>query len=221
VPVFRDHPPRIRTTISSGGLLVEADALALAGLLGEAPLEILGSTETGGVAWRCQSESPYWNSLPGVAVALSPDGCLSVTSAHLGSDQAFEMGDRIELLPDGRFTLLGRADRVVKVEGKRLSLTEMQQRLEEHPSVSRARLEVVRGRREEVGAVVVLSPPGQKQLHQSGKLSLNRVLRDHLLTCFERPLLPRRWRYVARLPVDSRGKITAHSLLTLLSREDE
>jgi acyl-coenzyme A synthetase/AMP-(fatty) acid ligase len=43
------------------------------------------------------------------------------------------MDDGIELMPDGRFRLLGRLDRVVKIEEKRLSLPEMEARLAASP----------------------------------------------------------------------------------------
>jgi len=130
------------------------------------------------------------------------------------------MGDRAELLPGRQFVLRGRADQVVKVEGKRLSLTDMQQRLEEHWAIAAVRLAVLRGRRDEVGAVVVLSPEGQGQLQEAGKLDLNRCLRRYLSAFFEAPLLPRRWRYVSELPNNAQGKITSASIEALLARRD-
>lgn len=223
VPVASEFKAQLAAVFSSGGLLVREPALAVAELVGCAPIEILGSTETGGVAWRQQSTEPAseaWLPLPGVVVGQNADGCLTVTAPHMDADTPFVMGDRVAFSGDGKFTLQGRADQIVKVEGKRLSLTEMQQRLEAHPIAQQARLAVVTTRsREEVGAVVVLSAEGQNQLQTQGKLAVNRALQQALSAYFERPLLPRRWRYVAELPCNSQGKVTASDLQQLLQRE--
>ncbi|MDQ2076974.1 AMP-binding protein [Marinimicrobium sp. ABcell2] len=216
-PAFQAQPGGLAEIVSSGGPLAEQYALAMAELTGRAPLEILGSTETGGVAWRRRTEGDRWEPLPGVAISLSSQGCLRVNSPHLGSEDSFDMGDRAEVFEDGRFALLGRADRVVKVEGKRLSLTEMQKHLESHPAIASARVTVVRGRREEVGVVATLSREGQTLLDAQGKLALNQRLRRDLLAYFEAPLLPRRWRYVDNLPYNAQGKVTETDLQTLLT----
>src|SRR5690606_772077 len=146
-------------------------------------------------------------------------GCLSVWSRHLGTQAPFVMGDKVAFEADGRFQLRGRADQVVKVEGKRLSLTEMEQRLHEHPMVAEARLAVVRTRRDQVGAVLLLTPAGEEQLAR-GKRVLNDKLREHLQAYFERPLLPRRWRYVQVLPRNPQGKVLAADIQTLLLAAD-
>jgi acyl-coenzyme A synthetase/AMP-(fatty) acid ligase len=216
-PAFRARPQGLVEIISSGGPLGESDALAMAELTGLAPLEVLGSTETGGVAWRRRTAGDRWQPLSGVSVSLSLDECLRVKSAHLGLDTHFDMGDRAQLFEDGCFALLGRADRVVKVEGKRLSLTEMQRHLEAHPFIAEARVTVVRGRREEVGVVARLTDEGWAQLDESGKLALNQRLRSDLLAYFEAPLLPRRWRFVQDLPYNAQGKVTESELQVLLN----
>src|SRR5690606_13915344 len=106
---------------------------------GQAPCEILGSTETGGVAWRQQQGDDGWTALPGVDVALNDAGLLQVTSPWADAG-AQVMGDRAELLDAGRFRLLGRADEIVKLEEKRLSLTEMNARLQAHALVAEVRV---------------------------------------------------------------------------------
>lgn len=215
----QDHQ-HIKHIISSGGLLDADAALALTQIMGHAPIEILGSTETGGVAWRQQAIASAWQALPGVSCQQDPvSECLMVTSAHLGSG-SYIMGDRISLHADGRFSLRGRADQLVKVEGKRLSLTEMMQRLQDHAWVTETRILIVTGKREEVGAVVVLSTAGKQALASLGKLALNQQLREYLVAFFERPLLPRRWRYLAELPVNSQGKVVLQELQSLLFQRE-
>jgi acyl-coenzyme A synthetase/AMP-(fatty) acid ligase len=130
------------------------------------------------------------------------------------------MGDRVVFHDDGSFSLCGRADQIAKVEGKRFSLTEMNGRLQEHPWVADARVLVVTSKREEVAAVIALTPSGEQALIELGKLGLNQGLREYLLAFFERPLLPRRWRYLAELPTNSQGKVTMRDLQTLLAQRE-
>lgn len=214
---FRNRPEGVQEVISSGGLLAEQDALAMAELTGSAPLEILGSTETGSVAWRRRTGGERWQPLQGVMVERSANDCLLVKSPHVGRAEGFEMGDRVQLLDDGGFILLGRADRIVKVEGKRLSLTEMQRHLEAHGAIAEARIILVKGRREQLAVVATLTEAGQAQLASGGKLALNQALRAELRNYFETPVLPRRWRYVDELPYNAQGKVTEAALQEILN----
>src|SRR5690625_5493557 len=143
----------------------------MAELTGSAPLEILGSTEAGSVARRRSTGGERWQPLQGVTVERSENVCLLVKSPHVGRADGFEMGDRVQLLDDGGFILLGRADRIVKVEGKRLSLTEMQRHLEAHGAIAEARIILVKGRREQLAVVATLTEAGQAQLAKIGRAS--------------------------------------------------
>lgn len=219
-PVFCQQARGLEVVFSSGGLLAERDAQAMAHITGQAPWEILGSTETGGVGYRCRSHSAYWTSLPGVVAEASDEGLLRVRSQHLGGLSEFVMGDRVELLGQGLFRLLGRADTIVKVEGKRLSLSEMEARLNEHEWVQESRAAVVRGRRDEVGMVVALNQAGLAALQAQKKHQINTTLKRHLQSFFELPLLPRRWRYFEALPRNSQGKVLAGEIQRLLSERE-
>ncbi|MCP8900133.1 AMP-binding protein [Gilvimarinus xylanilyticus] len=212
---FVQASDNISVTFSSGGLLT-ADAAQAMESRCPAPLyEILGSTETGGVAWRRQSQSNVWQSLPGVEVSTTDAGLLQVSSAHLSNLPWFTMGDKAEMQADGRFELRGRADLIAKVEGKRLSLTELEQRLVEHVWVKEARAAVKRGRRDEVVIVASITHDAFEVIKHSGKRILNQGLREHLARYYEGPLLPRRWRFVEQLPRNSQGKLPQGDIVKL------
>ena len=127
------------------------------------------------------------------------------------------MDDGIELLAEGRFRLLGRLDRVAKIEEKRLSLPEMEARLLDHPWVEAAAIVVLSGRRQSIGAVLVLSSPGRVALQAESKRSVTQALLKHLKGHFEAVLLPRQWRICACLPMTERGKIDYPALVALFS----
>lgn len=209
--------PKPVAIFSSGGLLSAGAAEALTKGLGYAPIEVFGSTETGGVAWRQQAESAgdMWTPFPCHTLSCSGRGALTLVSPFLAQEQPWEMDDGIDLLPDGRFRLRGRLDRIVKIEEKRLSLPDMEFRLSNHDWVDSAAVVALSGHRQSVGAVVVLNAPGKAQLLSFGKRAMAQALRKHLADHFEAVLLPRRWRFPDILPTNERGKV-AHAALTAL-----
>jgi acyl-coenzyme A synthetase/AMP-(fatty) acid ligase len=205
---------------SSGAPLALADSQKAHSLFDADIIEVLGSTETGGIAWRCQHRAQaLWQPFAGVQVSLSANGCMQVESAYLPAGCVQATADRIRLA-EGGFELLGRADRIVKLEGKRLSLDRMEIALASHDWIDEARLvPIVRKQaaasRQELVALIVLSDTGKQALAGCGRRAACNVLKDHLLDHFERSVLPRRWRFVPELPRNSQGKLAAAQLQAL------
>jgi len=212
--------PRPGIVFSSGGPLPPAVAARFFAAWGAAPIEVFGSTESGGIAWRCfdeSAEADRWRPFPGIAVRGSERGALLLSSPFLGTSATLEMEDAIELFADGRFRLLGRLDRIVKVEEKRVSLPEMEARLNAHPALAACALVALARRRQEIGAVLVLSPAGRMRLETDGKRALVRELRTHLAAHFEAVVLPRHWRIAGQLPTNDSGKLAQASLAALFA----
>jgi acyl-coenzyme A synthetase/AMP-(fatty) acid ligase len=210
----------VRRIFSSGGPLAPAAAVEFRRRRGAAPTEVYGSTESGGIAWREQDggdDSACWRAFPGIGLRLDPQGALCVRSPYLADDAELTMGDAAELLPDGRFRLKGRLDRVVKIEGKRVSLPELEHALRQHPWVLDAAVVPLAGAKEALGAVVVLKEASRLE---AGREPLVGALRGFLLERFERVLVPRQWRFPERLPADERGKLTAAGLSAIFGRDD-
>ncbi len=210
----------LRGIFSSGGPLPpEASAHCLA-LLGHSPTEVFGSSETGGIAWRRRAEQgDAWQPLPGVQVRLADSGCLSVRSGHLPDAQAWwETADRA-LPQDGGagFVLQGRADRIVKIAEKRISLTAMENAVLASDWVAAAKAVVLESPQAaaRVGMVLELSDAGWQALQQQGRRQIGAILRAILEPRVDRVALPRSWRYVARMPQNAQGKTTQHDLLAL------
>jgi acyl-CoA synthetase (AMP-forming)/AMP-acid ligase II len=213
-----------RAVFSSGGPLSAEIARRTAEALGSAPWEVYGSTETGGAAVRQQHRGDEpWQPMPGVRVELDGEtGCLAVTSPFVSGDGArFVTGDRAALRADGTFQLLGRADRVIKVGERRLSLPDMEERLRAHASVEDVALlalekgpDAVR-----VAAVVVPTVAAWDAMTAGGRRSLAKTLSEHLAAHFERVLLPRAWRFASALPRNAQGKITQDALRAMFGAD--
>ncbi|MCS3902363.1 acyl-CoA synthetase (AMP-forming)/AMP-acid ligase II [Methylohalomonas lacus] len=211
----------------SGGPLPAADANKVQHYFGCPPCEVYGSTETGGIAWRRQATGSVWTPLPGVAVANDDEQRLQVTATHmhLPDDQTgtwLTTDDRVRMAPDRQtFELLGRADRIVKIEGKRVSLEQVEQRLAASPLVEQARLLLLAQRGQQLGAVVKLSATGRQQLTQLGRFRLGRRLRSELGDYEESAALPRHWRFVTELPADAQSKHRQSELAALFDQATE
>lgn len=221
----------LRGVFSSGGPLPFEAARACSHLLGHAPIEVFGSSETGGIAWRQRSASEdegAWSALPGVewrveGASADQPGRLAVRSAHLSDSQAwYTTADCIRpVLTQAKgsppsFIHLGRADRIVKIEEKRVSIAALDALLARCEALTQARVLVLdEAGQARLAVVAVPSDAGQALLRQGGKRLLNARLRECLLQGVERVVLPRRFRYVSALPMDPQGKTSRDRLAAL------
>lgn len=207
-------PEAPSATFSSGGPLSTEAAIRAENKLSAPVFEIYGSSETGGVAWRQQTQNPIWRALPGVELELDA-GLLTVRSAHTQNQDWLRTSDHAKLISNSAFELQGRVDRLVKIEEKRVSLDGIESALLLNAEVVEAKVLVLPGERARLGAVIVLSAEGKDLLTSQGKRALNETLRSKLLQQIERVALPRYWRYVETMPSNSMGKTSLTSLLAL------
>lgn len=204
----------VRRVFSSGGALPLEAAHSLQQRLQQWPTEILGSSETGGIAWR-QGES-LWQPFAGVELSQDSDGALLIASPYLPAGHVEHSADAARIAADGRFELLGRLDRIVKLEEKRISLPMLEQALVDHDWVAEARLGVVQENRASLGALLVLSESGLFALREHGRRGLTETLRKHLSQHCEALALPRRWRLLRQMPLNSQGKLAQADVEALL-----
>jgi acyl-coenzyme A synthetase/AMP-(fatty) acid ligase len=207
-----DHPPRV--IFSSGAALPFDTALMLKQRFGYEVVEVLGSSETGGIAYRIApaNEPPIptpFRPFEGIAVGTTEDGKLTVDSSYLAPEIArpWVTSDRVLLQPDGSFFHLGRTDGVIKVAGTRVSLQEIE-----------ARILGIEGVREcAVWAVEVGGARGQETravIAASEGLTVERV-RETLRHAFDAVVIPRRMRIVEALPREATGKVRREALEAL------
>ncbi|WP_248805705.1 AMP-binding protein [Pseudomonas sp. MWU13-2100] len=204
----------VRRVFSSGGALPPEAASSLQQRLQQWPTEILGSSETGGIAWR--RGDPLWRPFADVQLSQDADGALRVASPYLPAGHVEQTADAARIEADGRFELLGRLDRIVKLEEKRISLPMLEQALMAHDWVAEARLGVVQENRAYLGALLVLSEQGLHSLRNQGRRALTETLRKHLLKHCEALALPRRWRLLRQMPLTPQGKLPQAEVQALL-----
>ncbi|MFK0086062.1 AMP-binding protein [Pseudomonas sp. NPDC090755] len=205
---------RVRRVFSSGGELPLSAARALQQRLQQWPTEILGSSETGGIAWR-QADQP-WQAFAGVHLSQNEDGALGIESPYLPAGHVEQSADAVAFTEDGRFHLLGRLDRIVKLEEKRISLPMLENALLDHPWVEDTRLAVIQENRASLGALLVLTRAGLHALRNQGRRAVTEALRTHLSQHCETLALPRRWRLLRQLPFNAQGKLPQAEVEALL-----
>ncbi|MFO1252509.1 MAG: AMP-binding protein [Inhella sp.] len=217
LPDLAGLPERLAAVFTSGGPLPD-DALApCAEGLGQTPIEVYGSSETGGVAWRQRAPGDDaqhpWRALPGVDWRIEDDQ-LALRSPQLGSLDWFLAADRVRAEGPG-FVLLGRADRIVKIEEKRVSLAAIEQALLALGGVQELRLPLLPGRRQELGVVLVPTAAAWEAIETQGRTAWLAPRKRALEPLLEATVRPRRWRLVSELPVNAQGKTTQAALAAL------
>lgn len=180
--------------ISATDTLPDKLAGEVRAMLGQAPLEIYGSTETLSFAHRQSSSGELWRLYPGCCLSQDGQGQTLLRAAHLPGEVVLQ--DRVDIQADNRFTVLGRQGDMVKIGGKRSSLSELNRRLLDirgiedgffylqHDQIGEDRL-----------AAVVVSRLDKQQIIAG--------LRPYLDPVF----LPRKIHFVAAIPRNPAGKL--------------
>ncbi len=197
--------PEITCVISATAPLAPELALGAEAAWGTAVLEIYGATEIGSIASRRTTQGDVWALYDGVRLEPEEDGGVQV---HVpGMPEPVPLADAIAFEPDGGFRLLGRRADMVKLAGKRASLSSLNRLLlrvkgvEDGVFVAPEDLDSNPSARLMVYAVA----PG----HQPGEILA--ALRGQMDPVF----LPRRVVLVPALPRNEIGKLTRHALEAL------
>ncbi len=208
-----DELANLSLIFSSGGVLPTAAATQIAEQVRQAVIEIYGSSETGGIGWR-QYPAQNWTLFPGMQLSNHNDSWY-LDSPYLPDQPDFELDDCLSSQANSQFLLLGRRDRTVKIEEKRLSLCELERRLTDSLWLEEAAAVVVNHHRDTVAIAAVLSEEGKHCLRSEGRTNIIKLLRAELAHWFEAILLPRKWLFLSQLPLTPQGKLD-HDLLRQL-----
>ena len=201
----------LRLAFSSAGSLNQNDAAYFADKTGIEVNEIYGSTETGGIATRKISDGTDFSVFSGIEFSVKDERLLVKSefisqSLPVDEDGFFLTGDRVELLYNGKFMLLGRADGIVKVGGRRVDLAEIQNRIKKIPGVK--------------DAVVVSVPvPGGRENVISALIEGDidvQTIRNALMSQLEPYAVPKKIKVVEKIPLTSAGKYNKTEIDKLL-----
>lgn len=207
---------KLTTIFSSGGALSVETAEKIVQQCEHKVLEIYGSSETGGIAWRQSTNDELWQVFNGISISVDDKGFSHLSSPYL-EQETVVLDDKIKIIDDGQFVLLGRVDRIVKVEEKRLSLDSLENRLNHSNYVQQSHALLLNGKREKIAVTLVLTGEGKEILSQQGRGALVQQLKKQLMCEFETVVLPKKWLFFSSLPLTAQGKIDQDCLIQLFS----
>lgn len=199
----------INTVFSSGGPLDADKNLHISQQITCDIFEVFGSTETGGIAWRKRTsiDDDLWRTFPKISVEYQPGTDLLLLTSPYVTQSPYFADDRIKIVDKNQFVLVGRADDIVKIEEKRVSLNDVQNRLKQHDCVFDAYVLVTNKGRKQLAAVIELNDEGKRIKGSISKHQLNRMFQQYLASWFEAVVLPKRFRYPEQLPYNAQGKL--------------
>ncbi|OTG64159.1 acyl-CoA synthetase [Acinetobacter sp. ANC 3903] len=203
------------TVYSSGGKLESG----VRPYLNRPITEVFGSSETGGIAHR-QQDDALWTPFANVDIQATEQQELQVKTNQAFSADWILTGDKVELLEADNlkspFHLLGRLDRIVKLEEKRLSLDAIEQKIVELDDMLQCHVLILeREHRQILACVAVLSEQARQQLQNSSKAQYVAALKAQLKAKLESIAIPRQWRFLTQLPQNSQSKLNKQYMKSL------
>ena len=207
--------------ITSGGVLLPEVAKKTNEVFGFWPVEVYGSTETSGIAHRQSKNGLEWTPFANALISKNEDGCLNIKSPYIKDPNGFQTADLVDILEDGRFILKGRADSIVKIEEKRISLPEVESRILQTGLVKDVCVVAMSDRRQYLAAALVFNKEGEEKFKDWKKFDINMFFHDYLLNFFENVVLPKKWRYLSELPMDLQGKKKKLEIQALFTKSED
>lgn len=182
-------------------------------------VEVLGSSETGGIAHR-QQDDAVWTPFANVEIQVTVEQELGVKTNHAFTEDWILTGDRAQVVDEqhthSTFQLLGRLDRIIKLEEKRLSLDAIEQKILSLDDVVECHtLLIEKEHRQILACVVVLTEPVRQILVQMNKASFVKQLKQQLKDKLENIAIPRQWRFLSQLPRNTQSKLNKYAVQAL------
>ena len=181
--------------------------------------EVFGSSETGGIAHR-QQDDALWTPFANVDIQAGEQQELQVRSNHAFSEDWIFTGDKVEVIDavnsKSPFLLLGRLDRIVKLEEKRLSLDAIEQKIVELDEIVQCHVLILeREHRQILVCVAILSEQTRQQLQSSNKAQCVAAIKVQLNSKLESIAIPRQWRFLTQLPQNAQSKLNKQYMKSL------
>ena len=162
-----------------------------------------------------------WTPFDNAKIWKGDDGCLRIISPYIKDPAGFATADLVEIHENGHFILKGRSDSIVKIEEKRISMTEVENRLLETKLIRDVKVVALEDKRQYLACVIELNEDGNKKFNGERKLVLNNFFHNFLTQYFENVVIPKKWRFVEKIPADVQGKKHKEEIKKLFTLSEE
>ena len=192
--------PKIKSIVSAASKLPEEVAAEVEMKMKTRVQEVYGCTETGAIATRRTTMEKKWNLIDGYRISKKAD---SVWLNIPGIKEEIELPDKIDVIDKDGFYLVGRNSDIVKIGGKRASLSNLANILKSISGVEEGLMfnpATAESKRSRLAAIVVAPGLSEGEILLELKKSIDQVF------------LPRRVIKVNHLPYSDTGKLTLDSI---------
>lgn len=197
---------------STGALDKEVNDLCIETFNTDA-IEIYGSTEGGGMAYRKRSEKDLWTRLKIVKLKVNENGSLFCSSGYTGEGFWVHVGDVVDMKNEDEFELLGREDSIVKIEGKRISVQQIDRQILEDKNFKDSYTIYCKSEnREYVASFIVLNDAN------ANEEDMRKYLKDYLKGYFEKIVIPKKIYFTDSIPRNEMGKIDRKQLDAIMEK---
>ncbi|CAD7286936.1 Bifunctional protein Aas [Campylobacter majalis] len=196
---------QLKNIITAGAKLDDELKKELCGLVGY--INVYGSTETGVVA--CD-EGLGFRLFDGVNAFIANER-LGVVSPWCDE---FIMGDMARL-NERELVILGRADRVVKINEKRISLDMLESLISQSELINECACIQIEQR---IGVAIVLSEIGARALRDHGKKGINETIKNLVKDEYQNNL--RLIKIVKNIPKNTQGKVLKSEIEKLFNKNE-
>ena len=197
-------------TIITAGSKIKDDLYKFAESIADRVIDIYGSTETSTIGFRESSNTNKLTLLDGVEIiSTGIDGTTIKTNYSIQNLQ--HIGDSIKL--NGRnFEVLGRLDRTLKIQEKRIDLNILENKIKENEMASDC---FCFEHKNKVACLLIPTEIGKRALLNEGKIEVIKKLKKFLKDDFE--IIPQRWKFYDEIPINERGKINKEKINELFN----
>ena len=193
-------PPVKPKYIITSGAKLEDETFRYALSISENVIEIYGSTETGIIGYRTTPDTDKLKLFRSVKIKRTNEKG-TVISTPYSLEKEHLIGDRVEK-SRGFIKLLGRCDRIMKNQEKRISANEIEEVINENSFVEKSYCFEKDGK---IAMLVVPTEQGRDFILKNGTLELEKEIKSFLRKRFE--VVPQKFRFWYEIPTRENGKI--------------
>ncbi len=171
-------------------------------------IDIYGSSESGSIGYRKDYKSKRLKLFRGIKILALKDDCTEILTEY--SKENYQIiKDKMKIFGD-EIELVGRSDRVLKVQEKRIDADILENKIKENEYIDDCYCLEFAGK---IATLAILNNLGKEFLLKNSSVELIKSLKNHLSDDFEK--IPQKWKFFDEIPKNIRGKIDKEKIREL------
>lgn len=198
---YQNSPVIMPKMIITAGAKLKNNVFEYAKNISDEVVEIYGSTETGVIAYRQDSKVPF-NLFPNTKIHTNEQ---TEVETIYSLNSPVTIGDKINILNEKQIQILGRTDRIYKIQEKRICATDIENKLKTHSFIDDA---YITKHSDKLASLCILTANGLEYLYNNGMTELTKELKAYLKS----DIIPQKWKFTDEIPKTQTGKTDVKSI---------